>query len=562
MKKFRFINERRNCGWRANSCLDFANLWDVMARPARNGVPNPRGKQLAANLGHPLSSHKANACRFAAAMACVSALTYSLPALATKDAAFEEDGINKASSESLSASKNYLSVIQDAYGFQHALAIHEAHRLGVLARLLKGPQPIEVLFGETHVPIQEAARDRLMSVLVSHKIASITDGGHYEAGKALKAETYTCLTPWLEKWTSTQTYWADQSAAFFEMDETLLAAPLGRLAADHILSRALHLACELEIFSYPKVDGSKSLTPLTQDLNVESLCQTLARYDYLSQDRDGYRVSLALRDWLAPLQPAFAKEADPVRWQAFGHLHLAMTSDKSALSALTGGQEFYSYTQANPEVAKRFNVGMAAFSVPEDRIVGQVIAEDLAQSTFAENTLSELPLFDVVDLGGGRGGLLNAILTGHPDARGALLDLATTFAESTLLTECNQKRAKTIPGSFFEGPFQFKANAITLKRVLHNWSWQENLQILRHAHAALAGDGHLYIIEGLLPCDDQPSVLRDWDLGLIALKGVNGARERTLESYQMLLAESGFECVEVTSTPTTVSIIKARKIHE
>ena len=75
----------------------------------------------------------------------------------------------------------------------------------------------------------------------------------------------------------------------------------------------------------------------------------------------------------------------------------------------------------------------------------------------------------VIDVGGGRGGFLAAILRAHPDVRGALYDLPHVVKEATVLDAPDLRgRTSRLGGDFLQSvPALF--DAYVLKRVLHDW---------------------------------------------------------------------------------------------
>src|SRR5207253_1322809 len=112
-----------------------------------------------------------------------------------------------------------------------------------------------------------------------------------------------------------------------------------------------------------------------------------------------------------------------------------------------------------------FDSGMAMISATETA----PIAAAYDFSTFAR----------VIDVGGGRGGFLAAILRAHPEVRGALYDLPHVVKEATLLDAPDlQGRTSRLGGDFLQSvPALF--DAYVLKRVLHDWDDDTCIAILR-----------------------------------------------------------------------------------
>ncbi|HXB56233.1 MAG TPA: methyltransferase [Vicinamibacteria bacterium] len=166
----------------------------------------------------------------------------------------------------------------------------------------------------------------------------------------------------------------------------------------------------------------------------------------------------------------------------------------------------------------------------------------------------------LIDVGGGQGHLLSAILRAYPSMLGTVFDLPRCAEAATRhLAEAGVgDRGDFVAGSFFarvpEG-----ADALILKSVLHDWDDAESLRILDSCRNALPPSGKLLLVEGILPEDpganpDRCSIALS-DLNLLALGG--GACERTEEEFRELLRVGGFGMTHVRSAGR-YNVIEAR----
>ena len=105
----------------------------------------------------------------------------------------------------------------------------------------------------------------------------------------------------------------------------------------------------------------------------------------------------------------------------------------------------------------------------------------------------------VVDIGGGRGVLLAALLGAHPALQGVLFDQphVVTGAEEVLRDAGVTTRCRIVCGSFFEFAAE-GADAYPLKAILHDWQDEEAVAILRTCRRAIAVDATLLVIERVL----------------------------------------------------------------
>jgi hypothetical protein len=136
----------------------------------------------------------------------------------------------------------------------------------------------------------------------------------------------------------------------------------------------------------------------------------------------------------------------------------------------------------------------------------------------------------VVDVGGGRGTLLAAILRRHTQLRGTLFDTAAVLTRAEDLPD---DRCELVAGDFFER-VPPGADCYLLANVLHDWADERAIAILRNCRQAMARGGRVLIVERLIPGrpgDAVPTLLSD-----INMLVLTGGQERTNAEYASLLA--------------------------
>ncbi|MER5561238.1 methyltransferase [Streptomyces sp. NPDC002506] len=157
----------------------------------------------------------------------------------------------------------------------------------------------------------------------------------------------------------------------------------------------------------------------------------------------------------------------------------------------------------------------------------------------------------VVDLGGGAGVLLDALMRTYPRLRSTLLDLpdAAHAATERLTAAGHGDRFTVLAGSFFE-PLP-PGDMYTLVNVLHNWNDDNTVRILRGC--AEAADRHtvVLVVERLLDQGD-PYAMTSMDLGMFLFLG---GRERTLSRYRELATAAGLVHMGTTEVPAGLYIL-------
>ncbi|RSM49163.1 methyltransferase [Amycolatopsis balhimycina DSM 5908] len=193
------------------------------------------------------------------------------------------------------------------------------------------------------------------------------------------------------------------------------------------------------------------------------------------------------------------------------------------------GREFWTDIDAEPALRRSFDAQMRwRFQAQAPQI-----AERFGWGRFPR----------ILDVGGGNGTLLEAILLAHPELRGDVLDLAPSAAEATerFAAAGLADRAGAVAGSFFD-PLPAGADAYLVSDILHDWDDDHARRILVRCREAAAPDGTVVVVE---PVRNQGS---DTAIDLFMLMCFAG-RERTVDELTALAAGSGLTLR--TTTPVS-----------
>jgi SAM-dependent methyltransferase len=162
----------------------------------------------------------------------------------------------------------------------------------------------------------------------------------------------------------------------------------------------------------------------------------------------------------------------------------------------------------------------------------------------------------MMDVGGGNGSLALAILAKHPEMKGKVFDLPyiEPQALSGIRTAGVAGRCAFHAGDFFrevpEG-----ADLHTLKFILHDWTDEESVRILRACRKSLAPGGRVLLVEMLVPEDIRPDFVMLMDLNMLVM---TGGRERTAKEFEALLTQAGFRLTRVVPTKSPFFLLEAR----
>jgi 2,7-dihydroxy-5-methyl-1-naphthoate 7-O-methyltransferase len=145
----------------------------------------------------------------------------------------------------------------------------------------------------------------------------------------------------------------------------------------------------------------------------------------------------------------------------------------------------------------------------------------------------------VVDVGGGTGAMLAAILREHPHVRGVLVDLPATVARSDdVFEEAGVADRVTSVGQSFFDPLPPAGDLYVLSGIVNDWADEPAAAILRRCAEAARPDGSIAITGGF-PEGDPP---RNLDIEMLLV----GGKDRSLEELRSLAATAGLDVVAVS----------------
>jgi len=231
-------------------------------------------------------------------------------------------------------------------------------------------------------------------------------------------------------------------------------------------------------------------------------------------------------------------------WKQFGDLgYVVRTGQRTRVMA--SGPEGFAKLAEDPARLHAFQMAMAEGSVRAARAA-------LAVHDFGRYR-------NVLDLGGGYGGVLTVLLEACPALRGAVLDLPylESGAQAYLARAGVGARAGFLGGDFFaQVPSGF--DAVVMKYIIHDWDDEPALRILANCRRAAQPDTRLLLLEQVVPerlgqeRGDQAVIRADLTMMTV------GGRERTAAEYAALFARSGWRPVGITAAGEGFSLIEAR----
>jgi O-methyltransferase domain len=301
--------------------------------------------------------------------------------------------------------------------------------------------------------------------------------------------------------------------------------------------------------------GGRSVSELAAaiDANEDALYRllgTLAAGGILHEDPDGQFQLTEVGDLLCSGVPGSRRDwailnGKPYVREAWSNLEHSIRTGENAFAALHG-ETVWSWRAARPAEQGAFDRTMAGNSGP--------IAEAVAEA-FDFGSLGTL-----VDIGGGTGTLLAAILRRHPALRGIVFDqpdvVATDATRALLEREGVADRVELVGGNFFEA-VPAAAGGYLMKSILHDWEDADAIRILRAIREAAAPTSMLFVVELVIGAPNEDLATRISDLHMLVMPG---GRERTVQEWRSLFERGGFELESARPTTTAYRIVVAKPV--
>ena len=227
----------------------------------------------------------------------------------------------------------------------------------------------------------------------------------------------------------------------------------------------------------------------------------------------------------------------PYVWQSWGEMLQSVRTGKSAFSQLHG-ENLWEWRGKRPAETEIFDAAMSELS----RAAGHAVAAGYDFSKFST----------IVDVGGGQGALLAAILARHNNARGILFDLPHVVAGAPRVLQAAgvADRCEIVGGDIFAAAPQ-GADAYLIKSVLMDEEDDQVVTILEKCRSAAAPSAKVIVIEHLLTRPNAPDI----NYSDATMMVMTGGRERTREEFVQLFGAAGLRIEEVAATSSPFTLV-------
>jgi hypothetical protein len=332
------------------------------------------------------------------------------------------------------------------------------------------------------------------------------------------------------------------------------------------VTQALYVATELGLPDL-LASGPQSSASLAQATGVHApslhrLLRALVTLEIVREREDGDFELLPMGTLLgsdaAPSLRAWAILVGRYQWQEWGRLLDSIKTGASARQLLTGTAESQHleqntqraaiFNEQNPEQAAVFNQAMAEVT----RLITPAVVRAYDFTDCRR----------IIDVGGGHGELLVAILQAHPQACGVLFDVPRVIEQGRqhLAHAGLAHRCECMAGDFFEA-MPGGGDAYVLKWILHNWNDEQSTIILDNCRRAMPAGAKLLLVERIIPeCLGVSAADQAYARGDLNMLSQTAAKERTEAEFRAVLTSAGFHLTKIVPAGGNLSIMVATPV--
>ncbi len=321
------------------------------------------------------------------------------------------------------------------------------------------------------------------------------------------------------------------------------------LAIGYWVSRLVHVAAKLRLADLLK-SGPRTVEDLASAADVQPsalyrLLRALASVGIFAEIK-GRRFKLtplaatlqtgvpnSMHAWVVMINERWM-------WESWNELpHGVKTGEMPFLKA--HGMPIFQYLERHPEDLEVFGESMSSLSRTENPAIA-------AAYKFSK-------IRTLVDVGGGHGSLLAAVLKANPRLTGVLFDQGAVIARAENDQHVTAKgvaeRCRLVSGNFFEAVPK-GGDAYIMKYILHDWNDDECVKILANCRAAMSENGKVLVVDNVVSAGNNPSWGKLLDMQMLII----GGRERTKEEFAALFAAAGLKLTRIVPTKCPLSIVE------
>ncbi|KAL9314945.1 hypothetical protein ACSQ67_020397 [Phaseolus vulgaris] len=306
-----------------------------------------------------------------------------------------------------------------------------------------------------------------------------------------------------------------------------------QLATSVVLSMAVQSATELGVFEVLKEAGEGAKVSAKEIASkigcsnpeaasmIDRLLALLSSHSILNSSlTSDHRLPPTFHRLytITPVAAFFAPNSDGV---SLGPV-MALLQDKIFLQSWVYGTHAFDYPRLDSRFNKVFNTAMINHTT-------------LVMKKVLESYKGFEGIKTLVDVAGGLGININLITSKYPHIHGINFDLPHVIQEAP-----SYPGVEHVGGDMFENVP--KGDAIFMKWIVHDWSDEHCVKLLKNCYDAIPDDGKVIVVEAVLPKTPETSNAYKGvsQLDVLMMTQHEGGKERCEEEFMKLARAAGF----------------------
>jgi hypothetical protein len=321
------------------------------------------------------------------------------------------------------------------------------------------------------------------------------------------------------------------------------------MLAGHFVAECLHVVAVLGIADLlakgpTKVEALASVTRC-DPISLNRLLRTLASVGVFTESTPAHYQLTPLGETLRSDVPdslrdkAIFEISAPI-WSAWGSLLDALRSGAPSFPQVHSAT-IYEYLARHAELGATFNRFMTA----QSKLHNDAIVDSYDFSGVRT----------VVDVGGGHGATLAAILKQYPTMRGILFDLPEVVASAKFESADIGARCDVIGGNMLQS-IPTGGDAYVIKRVMMDKTDDDAITVFRNCLTAMNAGGRILVVDPMLPNSTEPHL--NWLTDMLMLVVTRG-HCRTEMEFRDLFSAAGLTLRQVVSAGSSNFILEGRE---